>query len=63
MANPKGKTSRTRTRQRRANTHLAMPSIISCSNCKKPTQAHHVCTSCGYYKGRNVFESKEKEKK
>jgi len=63
MANPKYKTSRSKTRRRRANINQPIPTITICPNCKKPTQPHRICASCGYYKGRNVFEIKEKEKK
>lgn len=62
MANPKYKTSRSKTRRRRANIHQDIPTIAECPNCKAPTAPHRICSSCGYYKGREVFKLEEKAK-
>jgi large subunit ribosomal protein L32 len=32
------------------------PNIVPCQNCSSPMVPHRVCPSCGYYKGRPVFE-------
>lgn len=55
MANPKNRTSRTRTRLRRANLKIAVPNTNSCPQCHEPKMPHRVCTNCGYYKGREVI--------
>lgn len=60
MATPKHRLSKSRTRSRRAaNTKLAVPTLISCSNCGNKVLPHRVCSSCGYYKGRQVLEPEE----
>jgi large subunit ribosomal protein L32 len=30
------------------------PALVSCANCQEMVLPHHVCPSCGYYKGRQV---------
>lgn len=56
MPNPKYKTPRSKTRKRRSHLRLEIPNVISCPNCKEPKLPHHVCKSCGQYKGREVFK-------
>ena len=58
MANPKYKTSHSKTRRRRANINLEMPALTTCKNCKEPKRIHHLC-ECGFYKGREVFKLEE----
>ncbi|HEX7714365.1 MAG TPA: 50S ribosomal protein L32 [Bacillota bacterium] len=60
MANPKNRTSRTRTRLRRANWKLATPSIGTCPQCHEPKLPHQVCSNCGYYNGREVISKATK---
>ncbi|NLY75455.1 MAG: 50S ribosomal protein L32 [Firmicutes bacterium] len=55
MANPKNRTSRTRTRLRRANLKLTAPNTNLCPQCHEPKMPHRVCGNCGYYKGREVI--------
>ena len=55
MANPKNRTSRTRTRLRRANLKLVSPNTNLCPQCHEPKMPHRVCGNCGYYKGREVI--------
>ena len=48
---------------------LKSQKLTACPKCGKPVLAHTVCQSCGYYKGREVFDvlakltKKEKKKK
>lgn len=56
MPNPKYKTPRSKTRKRRSHLQLEIPNVVSCPNCKEPKLQHHVCKSCGQYKGREVFK-------
>jgi large subunit ribosomal protein L32 len=58
MAVPKKKTSKSRRDMRRS--HHALPSISlsECSNCGSAKLPHHLCKSCGFYKGRQVLKSK-----
>ena len=33
--------------------------LVHCPNCNEPVLPHHVCPSCGHYKGREVLASAE----
>ncbi len=59
MAVPKKKTSKQKTRQRRSHLALTPANVIACPNCNEPVISHHVCPSCGQYKGREVLASAE----
>lgn len=57
MAVPKRKTSKQRTRKRRASSYrLNKPTVVLCSNCNEPTLPHRICKSCGYYDGKQVID-------
>jgi large subunit ribosomal protein L32 len=60
MAVPKRKTSRARTRHRKAQwMRTVPPTQASCSRCKSAVRPHTVCGVCGYYAGRQVAEIAE----
>ncbi len=57
MAVPKRKTSRSKTHSRRsANRRLAAPARSLCPNCGTTKLPHIVCSTCGWYKGRQAVE-------
>ncbi len=57
MAVPKKKTSKARTRRRRAaNMKLELPKLAICPNCGIKKLPHRVCLKCGFYKGRVVID-------
>jgi large subunit ribosomal protein L32 len=57
MAVPKYRTSKARSRRRRSiNMRLAVPSLITCSNCGNKVMRHRVCPKCGFYKGNQIIE-------
>ncbi|MCK4267191.1 MAG: 50S ribosomal protein L32 [Actinomycetia bacterium] len=59
MAVPKRKSSKCRTRSRKANWKSTTPTTLNeCPQCHEPKRPHHVCTSCGTYNGREVLEVK-----
>jgi large subunit ribosomal protein L32 len=58
---PKRKISYGRRDRRRAHDALKSPELVTCPDCGAPTLPHRVCPSCGYYRGRQVVEIKEKE--
>lgn len=58
MAVPAHKTSKMKTRQRRANWKLTAPGFVSCPQCHEPKMPHRVCPNCGYYKNKEVVASK-----
>ena len=55
MAVPKKKTSKSRRGMRRAHDALKAVNYVECPNCGAPKLPHHICASCGHYKGRQVF--------
>jgi large subunit ribosomal protein L32 len=58
MPNPKRRHSKMRKNQRRAHDHLTTFSLSECPNCKERKMPHQVCPRCGYYKGREVVDTR-----
>ena len=56
MAVPKKRTSKQRKRKRRTHYKAEVPTVGTCPRCGDPKRPHHVCTSCGYYRGKAVLE-------
>ena len=57
MAVPKKKTSKSKSRSRRASAwKLATPSRSVCPRCGAAKKPHVVCGGCGWYKGRTAVE-------
>jgi large subunit ribosomal protein L32 len=54
MAVPKRKTSKSRRDKRRAQHSIETPRVNICPQCHSPKRPHHVCPTCGTYKGREV---------
>jgi large subunit ribosomal protein L32 len=56
MAVPKKRTSKQRKRKRR--THYKAETVATqiCPKCGDPKRPHHVCPSCGYYRGEVVLD-------
>ncbi|NVM22052.1 MAG: 50S ribosomal protein L32 [Desulfobacterales bacterium] len=59
MALPKRKISKSRRGKRRSHQRVTLPSLSVCPQCNEPKLPHHVCPSCGHYKGRTVIEKEE----
>ena len=55
MAVPKKKTSKSRRNMRRAHDGLPQKQATQCANCGAHKMSHHMCPSCGYYRGRQVL--------
>ena len=55
MAVPKKKTSQSRKGMRRSHHALKPVMSVECPNCGARKLPHHVCGSCGHYKGRQVM--------
>jgi large subunit ribosomal protein L32 len=60
---PKRKTSKGRRDRRRSHHALQSLNLIPCPQCHELYLPHHVCPSCGSYKGADVIEIKTKKKK
>jgi large subunit ribosomal protein L32 len=56
---PKRKTSKGRGRRRHSQWKLKAPRLVTCSQCGAPVQPHHICMSCGTYRGVQVIELEE----
>lgn len=57
MAVPKKKTSKAKSRSRRAaNWRLGLPARSLCPHCTQSKLPHVVCPNCGWYKGRVAVE-------
>ncbi|ARD49203.1 50S ribosomal protein L32 [Sporosarcina sp. P37] len=54
MAVPKRRTSKTKKNMRRTHFKIEAPGMTTCDNCGEMKLAHHVCKSCGHYKGKDV---------
>ena len=54
MAVPARRTSKKVKRTRRTHYKLEAPGLGKCPNCGEYVKPHHVCSSCGHYKGREV---------
>lgn len=55
MAHPKRKISKTRRDKRRTHDVCTPATFMECTNCGTTVLYHHVCTNCGYYRGRQVL--------
>lgn len=53
---PKTKVSRHRRGNRRRNQRLDAPTLVPCQQCGQLMRAHHMCKSCGTYRGRQIVE-------
>lgn len=62
-ATPKQRISRKRRGDRRSQQHLKPMHLVECPQCHNPRQPHHVCPSCGTYRGRQVIAVKSADGK
>jgi ribosomal protein L32 len=58
MALPKRRHSSTRQAKRRTHYKLQAPSVSECPRCHAARRPYHICTSCGFYNGRQWVEPK-----
>ncbi len=56
---PKIRISKARRGKRRAHHALKRPNLVTCPQCHELRLHHHVCPSCGAYRGVQVIEAKE----
>lgn len=56
MQAPKRKTSKSVRNQRRAHDALFPRRANSCPKCGAMVLQHHVCLSCGYYRGKQFVD-------
>ena len=53
---PKRKISKSRRGNRRSHWRLKSTQLVACPQCGAPARPHHVCLSCGTYRGTQVIE-------
>jgi len=58
MPVPKRKRSKARRDKRFANKGMKVKSFTECKNCQVPIAPHQACSSCGFYKGSKVLDTK-----
>ena len=58
MPNPKRRHSKMRKNSRRAHHFLTAPTLGTCPQCHHKKLPHSLCPECGYYKGREVIDTK-----
>lgn len=54
MAVPKRRVSRARRGHRRLHQKLEIVQLVKCTNCGTRIRPHHVCSACGFYRGKQV---------
>jgi large subunit ribosomal protein L32 len=57
VALPKRKTPRAKRDHRRSHHHIAVPQLVTCTQCRSKHINHRPCTVCGTYNGRQVLGS------
>jgi len=62
MAVPKRKHSKARSRKRRGG-HMKLSAVKSlpCPKCGELMIPHHVCPSCGHYRGKDVMHLEDED--
>lgn len=56
---PKYRISKSRARKRRTHWKIEPENLTTCPWCGEPKRPHHVCLSCGTYRGKQVLEVEE----
>ncbi len=59
---PKQRISRARQGNRRRHHFLVAPTLVPCRECGAMKQSHHVCPTCGKYRGRQVIEIETRQR-
>ncbi|NWJ48573.1 MAG: 50S ribosomal protein L32 [Chloroflexi bacterium] len=59
---PKYKRSHSKQGRKRAHHHLDELQLVTCDNCGEQRLPHTVCKACGFYKGEQVIQTRQKTK-
>ena len=60
---PKRKLSKGARNRRRSHLALVAPSLTICPTCKSTMKPHHMCPTCGKYRGMEVIDMEAKAAK
>ena len=61
MPLPKRRHSSARQAKRRTHYKLTPPNVGDCPRCHAPRLPHHICSSCGFYNGRQWMTPKTQD--
>ncbi|MDR1774884.1 MAG: 50S ribosomal protein L32 [Actinomycetes bacterium] len=56
MAVPKRRKGRAKVNSRRSSHSISAIKSQECPQCHEPKLPHHVCSTCGYYDGKEIIE-------
>jgi large subunit ribosomal protein L32 len=56
MAVPKQRQTKSRRDKRRAHLKMKPVKLSKCPKCGEPILAHHYCSACGFYNGKEAFD-------
>lgn len=59
---PKQRISRHRQGNRRRHHWIPALNLVPCRNCGEMKRSHHVCPSCGVYRGRQVIQIEDRRR-
>lgn len=57
MGVPRGRRTKSKRGQRRSHLALKVLGVAACAHCGAKNRPHTVCSSCGYYRGRQVIDA------
>lgn len=57
---PKRRISSSRQGKRRAHHRIDLPHLVPCPQCSELRVSHHVCPTCGTYRGHQVLTIRER---
>lgn len=58
MAQPKKRTTNSRTGTRRSQIKLVAPALVYCEKCHEKKVKYQVCPNCGTYRGKQIIIGK-----
>ncbi|MBI4233375.1 MAG: 50S ribosomal protein L32 [Chloroflexi bacterium] len=58
---PKKQLSKAKQRRRAAHYRIRAVGLSRCPQCQSAKLPHHVCPTCGYYRGREVVKVREEQ--
>ena len=61
MAVPRNRLSNARKNKRRSHMAKKPKSLSTCSNCSAQKLPHRICSTCGYYKEKQVISIKQEK--
>ncbi|MEK7501105.1 MAG: 50S ribosomal protein L32 [Patescibacteria group bacterium] len=56
MGVPRGRRTKSKRGHRRSHLALKVLGVAACAHCGAKNRPHTVCSSCGFYKGRQVVD-------